>query len=65
MANLIPPQFRVRFSAQITYEDGRYEYVTKDVTFDNTFLQHGEITEAYIDFLNGCGFVVQKDDLLG
>jgi hypothetical protein len=65
MVSLSPPEFRVSFSADITYEDGRQEYVTKQVTFDNTFLQHPNITEAYIDFLNGCGFVVTEENLLG
>jgi hypothetical protein len=65
MVSLSPPEFRVNFTADITYEDGRQEYVTKQVTFDNTFLQHPSITEAYIDFLNGCGFVVTEENILG
>lgn len=55
----VKPQFRVNFDAYITYEDGREEHINKNVYFQTDHVPHDEITQAYIEFLAGCGFSVQ------
>ena len=58
--------FNVNFSATISYEDGKQDYITKNVEYPTDHVMHSEITAAYVEFLAGCGFAVESvDDLNG
>lgn len=54
--------FIVNMTADINYGDN-IQRITKTVNWPTSGLTHGLITDAYIDFLNGCGFVVTAEDL--
>lgn len=57
-----PEFFIVTFSADINYGDN-IQRVTKTVNWPSSGVTHGLITDAYIDFLKGCGFAVEAEDL--
>lgn len=57
-----PEFFIVTFTADIKYSDN-IQRITKTINWPNTDVTHGLITDAYVEFLQGCGFFVDAEDL--